>query len=253
MGNKPEPVHRRPDLHFVWIGLPFTILVGAGAWLGVPGMIIPMVLLIVAWLLFVSYFWVMWPQWGKKRFIAQMAATLLCAGCAYLFYFVFVVDMHIRFLDGKAYYNLGEEVDVAMDLVNRGKPTSLRHWRAVLIDADGHESVGEPLTLYGNSVSIQDQGGHKASYALPGCDLVSETVKALQTGDSEYGVAAFLFRDYPGKALHPDTRVKIEATDMLGRTVSSPAFTLPEIASQPREVFPCQEITAEQKPNRNGT
>jgi hypothetical protein len=248
MANKPEPFHLHPDFHFVWIGLPFTVLIGAGAWLGVPGMIIPMVLLIVAWLLFISYFWFMWPQWGKKRFIGQAAATLLCAGCAYLFYFVFAVGMNIRFLDGKAYYSQGEEVDLAVELVNRGKATSLRHWRAILIDAGGHESIGEPLTLYGSSVKIQDQEGHRTDYVLPDCDLIFETAKALQSGDSVYGIAAFLFRGYPGKALSPDTQVKIEATDMLGRTVSSQPFTMREIAGQAREVFPCREIDSKQNP-----
>ena len=242
-----ESINRRLDLHFVWIGLPVTILIGAGAWLGVPGIGIPMALLFLVWLLLTSYFWVMWPQWKRWRYIAIAIATLACVGCAYLFYFVFVIDMRVRFLDGKAYYNQGEEVYVAVELTNRGKPTSLTHWRAVLIDTVGKKSIGEPLILQGESVPIQDAGGHKSNYIIQDCDLVFNTVKAMQTGDSAYGVAAFLFRNYPGKALPPDTRVKIEATDMLGRTVSSKPFTFQEIESQPREIFPCREIISSQE------
>jgi hypothetical protein len=206
-----------------------------------------MVLLIVAWLLFVSYFWVMWPQWGKWRLAVIATATGVCFYFAYLFYFVFVIDMHVRFLDGKAYYNQGEEVDVAVELTNRGKPTNLSQWRAILIDAKGKESMGEPLTLHGEFVPIQDAGGHIANYMIPDCDLVFSTAKALQAGDSSYGVAAFLFRNYPGKSLPSDTRIKIEATDMLGRTVSSKPFTFQEIANQPREIFPCREFISPQE------
>jgi hypothetical protein len=241
MVKATEPYYRRPDLHFVWLGLPFAIVIGAGAWLGVPGVIIPMALLLVAFVSTVLYVHVMIPvPIIAKGFIYALVITLFSA-LAWAFWFVFAVDMKVRFVTGQDNNGM-EELRFAVELTNRGKPTGLTHWRATLIDSSGNTYIGEPVRMVGDSTEIVTGSHVKMLYALPDCDLRVQTAKALQSGDSDYGIADFLFRTYPARTLPMDTRVVLEASDMLGRTISSGKIPFAIVNAQPIEVFPCREV-----------
>lgn len=243
MKQEGLPLYRRVDLHFVWLGLPIAIVIGAGAWLGVPGAILPIFLLALALIACIVYVWVMLPI---KNVIGKSALSVLVV-CAFgvigwFFWFVFAVDMKIQLLDGAASPSGGEEVTIAAVLTNRGKPTSLTHWRATLTNPDGSQFIGEPLYLPGDSVQIEDAGHQISYYAVPDCDLRFETTRALQTGDSVYGIAAFLFRNDPAGKLPPGTKIRIEAIDMLGRTIAGQDFVLSAINAQERDVFACRQV-----------
>jgi hypothetical protein len=239
-----EPLYRRVDLHVAWIGLPVTVVIGAGAWLGVPNVIIPMVLLLFAFAASITYVFVMIPVSTAKRVLFSIVVVAIFWVIGWAFWFVFAVDMKVKYLTGSKDPRGGEEVRFAVELTNKGKPTSLTHWRATLIDSNGNAYIGEPLQLTGDTVEIEDANSVKTLYALPECDLRYQTVKALQSGDSAYGVAAFLFRNYPAQSLPLDTKVTLAATDMLGRTISSGEIQLSTIAAQPRDIFPCREVKA---------
>ena len=241
MVKAAEPYYRRPDLHFVWLGLPFAIVMGAGAWLGVPGVIIPMALLLLAFVSVILYVHVMIPVSGlAKGFIYPLVLAIFCV-LAWTFWFVFAVDMKVRFVTGKDNNGM-EELRFAVELTNRGKPTGLTHWRATLVDSSGNTYTGEPLRMTGDTVEIEDANHMKTLYALPDCDLRFQTAKALQSGDSDYGIADFLFRTFPARPVPMDTTVILEANDMLGRTISSGKIPFSAVTAQPRDVFPCREV-----------
>lgn len=240
--NKREPYHHRPDLHITWVGAVLAILIGAGAWLGVPGMIIPMALLALAWIGAVAYVVVMIPSSHLTKSLLSVFVTAVFAGIAFLFWNVFTVSMKVVRISGYAYPRGGEELRFAVELINKGKATSLRNWRSQLIDPNGQIFEGEPLRMSGESVEIVDADQSKTLYALPECDLRFETVRVLQTGDSAYGIIDFLFRGYPAQAVPLDMKVKLEATDMLGRTITIGAVQFSEVNKQPADVFPCREL-----------
>jgi hypothetical protein len=96
--------------------------------------------------------------------------------------------------------------------------------------------------MTGDTVEIEDASHAKTLYALPDCDLRFQTAKALQSGYSVYEIADFLFRTYPARPVPMDTRVVLEANDMLGGTISSGKIPFAAVSAQPREVFPCREV-----------
>lgn len=240
MVNKKEPEpFRRLDLHFVWLGLPIAIVIGAGAWLGVPSVIIPMALLVIALAGVVSYVYVMIPI---SRTLQTVIALIVCigfSGIAWSFWDVFTVDAQIRKLTGSADPRGGEAVLFAVQLTNRGKPTSLKKWSAQLIDSGGNVYKGEPLEMNTETIEMMGTDQIKVSYVLPDCDLQFETARALQTGDSAYGIIAVRFPGYKAADIPLDATAILTAIDMLGRKITTGRTLLRDI-NGPRDVFPCR-------------
>jgi hypothetical protein len=240
MNSKELPLHKRIDLHFVWIGLPVAIVIGAGAWLGVPGLIIPMALLLFAFAISIAYVWVMLPIRKSLRVFATTLASLIFLYAGYLFWFVFAVDIAVRFVNSNDYPLGGDRLKVAAVVTNRGKPTSLTHWKATLRTENGKTFDSIPVRLIGDSVSLYDEGHQITYYALPDCDLRIETSKALQTGDTDYGIASFVFHGLTSNGLSSNTLLRLEARDMLGRTIRSRYVSLANIQSN--DIFACKEV-----------
>lgn len=242
MGNNKEPIHRRPDLHFAWLAPPLAIVIGAGAWVGVPGLIIPMALLVFALACMVAYVFVMIPvSRGARRLIAVIVVTVFC-GIAWLFWNVFTVETKVRYLNGFRRPSDGMmEVRVAVQALNKGKATSLANWKAELIDPSGKIYEGEAIDMTGESVDIQTANGGKNFYALPDCDLRFETARALQTGDSVYGIVDVAVPGYPGQTISLDTAIRITATDMLGRKITTGNSLLHDILNY-NDVFACRHV-----------
>jgi len=233
--------YRRLDLHIAWLGGIFAIVIGAGAWLGVPNAMIPMALLVISWLCAILYAFVMVP-WPFGKALSSVFLTVLFCIVGWWFWNVFAVDLQVRFINGVKDPSGGEEIRFAVELTNRGKSTSLQHWRAELIDSGGNVYEGDPLRMSGETVEIEDANHSKSLYALPDCDLRFETVRAIQPGDSVYGIADFVFRGYSARPMPLDMRVRLEATDMLGRKVTSGDILFSKVDNQPRDIFPCREI-----------
>jgi hypothetical protein len=234
---------RRPELHIAWLVAVATVVIGAGTWVGVPSVIIPMALLFVALTGAIAYIFVMflWSRAVKAILAVLVAAVFGFIG--YSFWSIFTVEMNVRIITGSAYPGGGEDIVFAVELTNKGKATSLTKWRAILVTSDGKRFEGEPLRFSGDSVQMAGANNWKTSYKIPECDLRFQTIRALQTGDSAYGLVSFVFRDYPAQSLPLDMKIILQAKDMLGRTITSRDILVGEVDRQPRDVFPCAEIT----------
>ena len=132
-----------------------------------------------------------------------------------------------------------EALRFAVQLTNRGKPTSLTSWKAHLTLDDGRVFSREVQYLDKDGAEIEDANHNKIIYAIPECDLTVETVRAMQTGDSVFGIIAFGFFDLPSGPVPLNTKVTLQATDMLGRTIKSQEIQFAEVNKNPRDVFPC--------------
>jgi hypothetical protein len=58
-------------------------------------------------------------------------------------------------------------------------------------------------------------------------------------GDSVFGIIAFIFPDLEAGKIPDDTKLVLQATDMLGRTIESEEITFADINNRPLDVFPC--------------
>ena len=235
--------YKRLDLHFVWLSLPVAIVIGAGAWLGVPNVATPLVLLFFAWLISVAYVWVMVPARPGARAAIVLLTTFAFCAVGWTFWSLFKVDARIRMVNVMPDPRGGVDVELAVELTNRGKSTSLLHWREELVNPDGKVYVGSPMRLVGTFIDIYDGANQRHLHSLPDCDLTLETVRALQTGDSVFGIIAATFRDYPMPGNHQldmNTRVELRASDMLGRTVSTGSNSIREVAGENLELFSCR-------------
>lgn len=183
-------------------------------------------------------------KWKPCYKQACYLAVLILFG--YLFYscwFVFLIDMNVRFVTGRKVSRNGksnEQVDFAVELINRGRATSLTKWKAVLTGPTVGSVRGEVLKINRGWIKILGSDKESATYIMPDCDLIFETSRAINSGDAVYGIVSFNF-DIPGAPLPLSTTVTLQATDMLGRTIKSRPIAFLEVEKMPRDVFPCRE------------
>jgi hypothetical protein len=179
-----------------------------------------------------------------------MTDTLL--GLCYLAWDVFAVKMDVLFISGGPDLREGvqqEFLRFGVQLTNRGRSTGLTDWQATLIKPDGTEVHGEIRALVGDSISLAGKNGSN-DYLLPECDLSVETARSLQPGDSVFGITEFVFPMKPG-AVPNETKVILQATDMLGRTIKSRPIAFSDVSARPRHRFPCpiKKPTTANNPN----
>jgi hypothetical protein len=226
------------------VGLIFAAIIGALSIVGTTVMWFPELLLLVAF--FISI-WELLANARKHQWHA--AKTRVCvilligvfAWLAYVTWFVFKVNMQVRFITGAPSVSNGingEHLRFAVKLTNVGRATSLTSWEAFLLMPDGTKVRGE-ITNQGETVDITGSDRLTTKYILPDCDLVFQTVRAVQTGDSVYGIVTFWFK-IPPQSMPLDTLVQLEATDMLGKRITDEAIKFADINSFSRDIFPCR-------------
>lgn len=240
----PKPPETREGL-YTRIALIAVLLTGAAAVIGVPVIWLGVVLFLCAWAVgaYEIVIQAKKRQWKKLHCLFQLGAAAFIGLCLYSAWNIFVVKMNLRFITGGPvmYGNRNVEgLRFAVQLTNRGKPTSLTAWRSHLVMADGRKLTGEILYLsHQDSVETEDVSHNKTFYAIPACDLTLETTRAMQTADSVFGIIAFAFPDLQAETVPPDTKLILQATDMLGRNIESEEIKFEDLNKNPRDVFPC--------------
>jgi hypothetical protein len=230
--------------HIAWLIGIFAIPLGLGAWLGVPGMLIPMFLLSVAWVASLGYVHVMFACPTREKLILDLVFTAFFIGVGWFYWHVFIISLNIQMVNEARRPDGKTEIRLKVELTNSGRPTSLRKWRLTLVDEHGRAYFGRPLTLVGDRIEMFSEHGGSTIYALPDCDLYAETVRAMQSGDSAYGIADFLFPDLPfDRELLKGSKITLQVEDMLDRPISIKGAPVSQIETQPTEVFPCKTIT----------
>ena len=238
--SEKQAKHRSFEL----IALFAALVVGSFSIVGGFQMLIPLALLVLAFIVgtyelvsLSSYF--SWSGSLRNVFVCVLVAAMLA--CVWEEYHVFKIQMNIRMATGKAISGNAEQYTFEVELSNSGKATSLRDWKAELILADGTKIMGLPAGMHTESIEMQDQSRKSTYYKLPDCDLAIETTKAVQTGDSVYGIISFVFPGALPSIRDKRNRVELQATDMLGRRISSRLISFQDIADHERTVFPCFE------------
>ena len=236
---------RKPDYAGTYfrVAIVVAIICAVYPMVGGVGMTLPFILFGIATLIGI-YEWHVQRRnrgWTKTVSASWLVTFLLVmGGLVYVANNVFAVDMYVRFAsiskdDHFPQPGGGSSVRLAVKLTNRGKATSLTEWRAYITMPDGTRVDGQLRELAGDSVPIQARNATAPTYyALPECDLGIETAKAMENGDSIYGITDFGF---PVSSTRNWNQVKITllATDVLGRTISN---TLTFGDTNPHN-FPC--------------
>lgn len=226
------------------ISLAVAAFAGAFAIVGNFIMIAPIALLVVA---FLAVFYEvryrgkkhLWARWKKN--LAYFAVLVSFLGSAYVAWFVFSVTMEIEVttpFEGTDEGRSGEVIRFGVRLTNVGRPTSLRDWQAYLLMPGGRVIEGEINRLGpGDSVEIVYANRLSYHYMIPDCDLSFETSRAIQTGDTVYGIIQAFFAVEP-HSVPRDARVILKAKDMLGRSIK----TEPLVLGDPHQLrtFPCR-------------
>jgi hypothetical protein len=235
------------------VGTALVTIVGGASLIGVP--MIPLAI----FLLFIGFIFVNLEiferskakNWSlKKQKIAYTTSSLIFIYLTWTFVFVFKVDMNIRYINGglrndgsKSFYVL----KFAVELVNKGRSTSLTDWKSVLIMPNGNTYPGEGVPLNADNIGMESHDKIITYYKLPESDLILETAKAMQTGDAVYGILAFKYY-LTDDLSSPDIKFQLQATDMLGRTIESNKISMVDVDNHSRNVFPCQIVQPTTQP-----
>lgn len=224
------------------VGIIFTASIGALSLVGPIVMWAPSLLLGIALLCSVWELRVSSRRYNWRNSTTCVLFSLAIASFAFFFYvtwFVFVIHMQVRFITGNAVGRDHEELRFAVKLTNVGRATSLTSWRASLTMPDGHKVEGEIKEIAGETIAIEGADHISNKYVVPDCDLTFETVRAVQTGDSIYGIIIFNFAIPSNQPVPMETKVVLQAEDMLGRVISDRPIRFGDINSLHRDVFPC--------------
>jgi hypothetical protein len=227
------------------IGIVFVPIVGALSILGAPLMIaVPIMLFVIGWGFGAREIYTLSKKhhWNKLHWIFQAGAFLILIWCVYSAYYIFAVQMNVRTVTARGIavgQNTFADVEFGVQLTNRGKPTSLTAWKAFLITPDGKKITGEIQRFEGEGATVIAHSGPPVTFALPECDLAFETVRAMQAGDSVFGLVLFRFYGAQASPLSPDTKVVLEARDVLDRKIDSQEIRFGDLNSGMPDLFPC--------------
>ena len=203
-----------------------------------PTLLLSIGLLISLWEVFAQSQRRAWS--GLRSSLVSGIVVLVFVWLFYITWFVFVVHIQVKFAGGFPVNDDGVsrmELRIATKVTNIGRPTTLGPWKAY-ISVPGEKDIwGEIRAMPGDSIELSGREKVPKKFALPDCDLSFETTRAVQTGDSVYGIVTFWF---PFATLPDNAKFTIQAEDMLGRTVEDRAISIDEINHKPAEVFPCR-------------
>jgi len=235
--------------NFFRVSVLAALVIGAFAIVG--AFVIWAALLLILGALIAAIFevkhWASHKRWGMFMRGASYVATIgLFLFLSWTVYYVFAVSTQVRFISGGETVVDGRSMELlnfAVQLTNKGRATSLTHWRASLSMPDGSHVEGIPNSFTGETVDIRDDHGAVTRYSLPDCDLAFETARAVQNGDTIYGVISFVF-DTPPRTMPLTTAIQLRATDMLDRDSLSQNFLFGDVNKIPRDRFPCRIVSS---------